>query len=219
MLLWLLQVACEAEVVSAFTEAKQLSDHFIFIEVLVDKHDAAPAAAALRQGMSRHFNPLSGYTHLNMNASMAGGSSLTAGHDGCVSAGTEVGGEGDRGGQHTSPAPSGATAGAGGLGVVPGAALGTGVQLGGSLQTLKVKGTMHPAAGSSTCLASVGAADGLAAEGSPHALGVGGAGGLGRAGSVGVVGGVGGEGARHGASRLGLVPAKRPAEAEAGDSG
>lgn len=91
-----LQVATEAEAVEAFREAQRLSDHFVFIEVIVHKADAAPASGALRQGfMAHHFAAIPGYKHLNLaGASLAGGgSSLTAGgchEERCASVGPAV---------------------------------------------------------------------------------------------------------------------------------
>jgi hypothetical protein len=55
-LLRCLQVDTEAKARAAIQAAKQLRDHFVFIEVIVDKRDGAPGAVALRQGfVSRHF--------------------------------------------------------------------------------------------------------------------------------------------------------------------
>lgn len=183
-------MASEAEAVEAFKEAMQLSDHFIFIEVLVDKRDAAPASAALRQGFkARHFSSISGYKHLNLGASLADGSdSLTAGHDGCVSVGAPMGAA--RGGSPTSvggTALGGGLASAGGHGVSVGGA--TSVFEGGVLCGAGEVRGMHHAAGSSTCLVAVGEAH--------------------------LAEGVGAEGAvKRRGSRLGLVPAKRAAEGE-----
>lgn len=217
----LAQVACEADVVSALQEARALRDHFIFIEVLVDRRDAAPAAAALRQGfMARHFSSIPGYRHLNLGASLAHGSSLTAGHDGCASVRTEATGAGNSGGvAGASPAPSGAEG--GGLGGGSGSGLGADPLerrghtrlVGGGAEAVssgmghavgaglaRVQG-MPQTAGSSTCLVAVGEAH---LAGAPATTGV----------AARVSGGaVEGEGTRQrGSSRLGLVPAKRPAQ-------
>eukprot|EP00775_Hariotina_reticulata_P008817 gene8817-8996_t len=51
------QVRTEAQAIAAIAEAKALSDHFIFMEVVVDKRDAAPCAGVLRETyISRHFD-------------------------------------------------------------------------------------------------------------------------------------------------------------------
>jgi hypothetical protein len=188
-----LQVTTAAEAAAAFREAAQLSDHFIFIEVIVDKRDAAPASAALRQGfMARHFSPISGYKHLNLGASLAADSSLTAaaaaagggsGHDGCASVGA------------AAAAGEGAGGGAGGNGGVT-----SGMREHVSTGPGPAAG-LHPFAGSSTCLVAEG--EGEVGRMSP-------AGGL----SPGA-GAVVEEGNRQrGSSRLGLVPAKRAAEGD-----
>jgi hypothetical protein len=181
-----LQVGSEAEAVEAFKEAKRLSDHFIFIEILVDKRDAAPASAALRQGfMARHFSSISGYKHLNLGASLAGGSdSLTAGHDGCASVGAHIGAA-----RSGSPTSVGGAVLGGALAVGAAVSACEGRVLGGAGEA---RG-MHHAAGSSTCLVAVGEAHLAASAGAQ---------------GVGAEGGV-----KH--SRLGLVPAKRAAEGEA----
>jgi hypothetical protein len=50
------QVTTEAQARAAIAAAKQLRDRFVFIEVVVEQRDAAPGAAALRQGfVGRHF--------------------------------------------------------------------------------------------------------------------------------------------------------------------
>lgn len=195
----------EAKAAAAFREAVQLSDHFVFIEVIVDKRDASPASAALRQGfMARHFSPISGYKHLNLGASLAADSSLTAAdgggggsrHDGCASVGAAaVTGEGVGDGTGGN---GGATSGmrqhvSTGLGPAAG---------------------LHPFAGSSTCLAAEGAAE--VGRVSPVAGLLTGAG---VAGS-GVAGAAGDERFRQrGGSRPGLVPAKRAAEGDPERSG
>ncbi len=52
----LLQVTTESEAAAAVAAAKQLHDHFVLIEVIVDKRDAAPGAALLRAGIcGEHF--------------------------------------------------------------------------------------------------------------------------------------------------------------------
>lgn len=123
-----LQVATEAEAVEAFREAQRLSDHFVFIEVIVHKADAAPASRALRQGfMAHHFAAIPGYKHLNLGASLAGGgSSLTAGgchEERCASVGPALPGPGGECGVNCSSAGAGGTGGGGGvLGPAHGAA-------------------------------------------------------------------------------------------------
>ncbi|WIA38705.1 hypothetical protein OEZ86_002005 [Tetradesmus obliquus] len=74
------KVTTEAQACAAIAAAKQLRGHFVFIEVVVDKRDAAPGAAALRQGfVSRHFSNIEGYRHLNLPGSTNANSTLTGG--------------------------------------------------------------------------------------------------------------------------------------------
>lgn len=205
------QVTNEAEAAEAFREAKRLSDHFIFIELIVDKRDAAPASAALRQGfMAHHFSSIPGYKNLNLGASLAnGGSSLTAGHDRCASVGAEVG----RGGEAVrASSPSGGSSGAGVIGAAAGQPAVSGGNVGvisgvggGVLGALEEAKGMHHAAGSSTCLVAVGEA---------HLADPADAGSVDGAGA-----GAKGGGVKRKASRLGLLPAKRHEKGDADHSG
>lgn len=194
-----LQVSNESEAVAAFAQAKQLSDHFIFIEVVVDKRDAAPASAALRQVfMTKHFSTITGYKHLNLAGNSLAASTLTAGHDGCVSQGGVV-----LSGPGRVPSPT-LTEGD----IVPGqdASMHGGAGVGGGAGEGMVtswaqglKGLQHTA-GSSTCLVQAGEAHLAESAGAQGAAAAAGA-------------------ARGGtASRLGLLPAKRHAESSADES-
>jgi hypothetical protein len=55
-------VTTPSEAVDALEAASRLTDHFIFIEVVVDKRDAAPGAGFFRAGFHKtHFTHLPGY--------------------------------------------------------------------------------------------------------------------------------------------------------------
>jgi hypothetical protein len=80
------QVTNEEEAQQALDTAAALQDHFVFIEVVIDKRDAAPGAVAFRQGfMAAHFAHIPGYEHLQQElgsafAAVAG--AAAAGDDG-----------------------------------------------------------------------------------------------------------------------------------------
>jgi hypothetical protein len=190
------------EAAAAFREAAQLSDHFVFIEVIVDKRDAAPASATLRQGfMAHHFSTIPGYKHLKLGVSLAADSSLTA-----------AGGSGGGGGGCASVGGAAAVAGEGvGNGGNRGSTSGmTGVVM---AEVGPAVG-MHAFAGSSTCL--LAQDEGGPGRMSPAA---------GPASGIGVMGGgvaeAAGDGGHRqkGGSRMGLVPAKRAAEGDLERSG
>lgn len=68
------KVRTEAEADAAIAAARDdYPDHFVFMEVVVDKRDAAPGAGALRAGfVGRHFSNMDGYRHLGLPGSAGG---------------------------------------------------------------------------------------------------------------------------------------------------
>jgi hypothetical protein len=227
-----MQVATEEQAIEAFREARRLSDHFVFIEVIVHKADAAPASGALRQGfMAHHFAAIPGYKHLNLGASLAGGggsSSLTAGgchHDErCASVGPAAGARG--GGVNNSVGGAGSVGG--------GVVLGEGQGGSAAIAAADTAGGGGPAGSGGSGGVTSGIGDGVlealgeargpvlmskmhhAAAGSSTCLVAVGEGGLPAAEAAGSTGGAApgvGGGVKRQGSRLGLPPAKRP-EAE-----
>ncbi len=57
-----LQAASEEEVVAAFDAIQAHPDHFIFIEIVVSKHDACPGAAVMREGFLKKQAPRTMWT-------------------------------------------------------------------------------------------------------------------------------------------------------------
>eukprot|EP00775_Hariotina_reticulata_P008717 gene8717-8898_t len=72
------KVRTETEAVAAIAEAKELPDHFIFIEVIVDKRDAAPCAGAMREAFLNHHFDMQSY-HKVTHSTQQANSGLTSG--------------------------------------------------------------------------------------------------------------------------------------------
>lgn len=70
----------EEEAQQALDTAAALHDHFVFIEVVIDKRDAAPGSVAFRQGfMAAHFAHIPGYEHLQKELGSAFAAAAAAG--------------------------------------------------------------------------------------------------------------------------------------------
>lgn len=208
------QVRTEAEAVEAITTAKALQDHFIFIEVIVDKRDAAPASAALRTGfMKKHFSAIPGYHHMGLDlpGCTAGAGSTLTGHEETMAGGLETpqGSSGPEGDGYTAGAVPGGPS--GGVDSPPGGAA-AGTSFG--LEAVK---QLHHVAGSSSCLAA--AAEGPSGSPSAAAAANGGSSGHGERASpaapfnnTAATGSTEGAGVDGVCSRVGVLPAKRRAE-------
>jgi hypothetical protein len=75
-----MQVRTKAEAVAAIAEAKALSDHFIFMEVIVDKRDAAPCAGMMRAAfLKNHFDMHSYHIVTHSGTQQVNSSPMTSG--------------------------------------------------------------------------------------------------------------------------------------------